>query len=231
MKQMLAWMRGVFAAGLVAAASAAEAGEDEWGISDSWFTPTEAEMPANGDWSFEGDGFGAVGKATTPEPEPEDHRVAEEWHPGEKPGPAEPEKWGSYEVVHRERFPGGYEAVLLKSGDSMRFDVTFEGQPVCEVEVDPEETRAVVIPYRSGHPEDHATLFYQDGKMPGVRQMTRGNEMVMLFDNDGDGYPDKRATFDTDGPRLRMVEELAPHVVSTKLPDGPASPQASPGQP
>lgn len=123
------------------------------------------------------------------------------------------EKWGIYEVVHRERFQDDYEAILLKSDDSLRFDVEYKGQPFCEVEVDPAETRAVVSPYLSEHPGDHATLFYRDGKMTGVRSMTRGEETMMLFDLDGDGYPEKRATLDADG--VRIFEELSPQVVSS----------------
>lgn len=124
------------------------------------------------------------------------------------------EKWGVYEVVHRERFQDGYEAILLKSDDSLRFDVEYKGQPFCEVEVDSDGTRAVVSPYLSDHPEDHATLFYRDGKMTGVRSMTQGDETVMLFDHDGDGYPEKRATLDADG--VRIIEELSPQVVSSR---------------
>ena len=75
MKQMTKWMGCLFGAGLVAVASAVEDGKDEWGFPESWFTPTEAEMPADGDWSFEGDAFGAKGEATPPEPVPEDYRA------------------------------------------------------------------------------------------------------------------------------------------------------------
>lgn len=69
MKQMTKWMGCLFWAGLVAVASAAEDGKDEWGFPESWFTPTEAEMPADGDWSFEGDAFGGGGEAPPPEGE------------------------------------------------------------------------------------------------------------------------------------------------------------------
>ena len=124
------------------------------------------------------------------------------------------EKWGIYEVARRDRFQDGYEAILLKSDDSLRFDVEYKGQPFCEVEVDSDGTRAVISPYFSDHPEDHATLFYRDGKMTSVRSMTRGEETVMLFDHDGDGYPEKRATIDADG--VRIIEELSPQVVSSR---------------
>ena len=67
MKQMMKWVGCLFWAGLVAAAAAAEDGEDVWGLSGSWFTPTEAEKPAGDDWSFEGDAFGGTGEATPPE--------------------------------------------------------------------------------------------------------------------------------------------------------------------
>lgn len=129
------------------------------------------------------------------------------------------EKWGVYEVLHRERFQDDYEAILLKSDDSVRFKVEHRfGQvwlPICEVEVDPEQTRAVVTPYRSGHLSDDVTVFYRDGKITSVNTMTQGEDTVVLFDLDGDGYPERRATLGPD-PSGMLEEQLAPQVVSSR---------------
>ena len=136
------------------------------------------------------------------------------------------EKWGIYEVVHREPFQDDYEAILLKSDDSVRFKVEYKGQPICETEVDPEETRAVVGRYRSGHLSDDITVFCRDGKITSVNFMTQGEDTVVLFDLDGDGYPERRATLCPD-PSSGMVEEqLAPQVVSSRRPS--KAPEASP---
>lgn len=139
------------------------------------------------------------------------------------------EKWGVYEVLHRERFQDGYEAVLLKSADSALFRVEYNGQPICETEVDPEQTRAVVTPYRSGHLSDDVTVFYRDGKITSVNFMTQGEDTVVLFDLDGDGYPERRATLRSDGNPI--FEELAPQVISTKTANETATQPEIPEQP
>lgn len=139
------------------------------------------------------------------------------------------EKWGVYEVLHRERFLDGYEAILLKSDDSVRFCVEYNGQPICETEVDQEETRAVVSNYRSGHPEDDVTVFCRDGKLTSVNTMTQGEARVFLFDLDGDGFPERRATLRFDGNPI--FEELAPQVISTKTANETATQPEIPEQP
>ena len=139
------------------------------------------------------------------------------------------EKWGVYEVLHRERFQDGYEAILLKSADSARFRVEYNGQPICETEVDQEETRAVVSNYRSGHPEDDVTVFCRDGKLTSVNTMTQGEARVFLFDLDGDGFPERRATLRSDGNPIS--EELAPQVISTKTANKTATQPEIPEQP
>lgn len=125
------------------------------------------------------------------------------------------EKWGLYEVLHRERFQDDYEAILLKSDDSVRFKVEYKGQPICETEVDPEQTRTVVTPYRSGHLSDDVTVFYRDGKITSVNFMTQGEDTVVLFDLDGDGYPERRATLDLEHSKM-VEEQLVPQVVSRR---------------
>lgn len=139
------------------------------------------------------------------------------------------EKWGLYEVLHRERFQDDYEAILLKSDDSVRFNVEYKGQPICETEVDPEEIRAVVGRYRSGHPSDDVTVFYRDGKTTSVNFLPQGEDTVVLFDLDGDGYPERRATLGPD-PSGMLEEELVPQVVSSRrpFPKNEASPTIAP---
>ena len=74
------WMGNAVVVWLAVAASAAEVGEDPWGLSDTWFDPTqavsEASIPSDDEWGFAGDAFGATGEVTPPEPEPEDYRAA-----------------------------------------------------------------------------------------------------------------------------------------------------------
>ena len=127
------------------------------------------------------------------------------------------EKRGIYEVVHRDRFQDGHEAILLKSEDngSMLFVVEYKGQKVGEFGVMPEENRAILYRYRSNNPSDAAALFYsKGGKMVSLDTTHHGTDKVTLLDQDGDGYPEARWTYIPN--KGRLVEELSPQVISSR---------------
>ena len=127
------------------------------------------------------------------------------------------EKRGIYEVVRRDRFQDGYEALVLKSENNgaMLFVVEYKGLEVGEFGITPEENRAVLYRYRSDNPSDAAALFYsKGGKMVSLDTTTHGTDKVTLLDQDGDGYPEARWTYIPNGERI--VEELSPQVVSSR---------------
>ncbi len=125
------------------------------------------------------------------------------------------EMHGVYRVLHRERIAADYEVYLLRHEDSVRFYVEFKGDPVCEMEIDPEETRSVVSPYRFAHGEtDNITTLYDGEKIVTVRWITKGMHTVVLYDLDGNGFPEMRVTTGEDG---RLIEKLEPVVKSSEL--------------
>lgn len=123
------------------------------------------------------------------------------------------EKRGIWNVVYRERIQDDYEVLLLRNGNSVQFHVEYKGEPICETEMDPAETRTVLSSYKSGNDEE-VTLLYDDGKVVYSRWqgLSQGTNMLFLLDRDGDGYPETRCTWMPEGKIVR--EELVPQVIS-----------------
>lgn len=105
-------------------------------------------------------------------------------------------KFCAWDVVYQEKFQSEYDVYLLKSstGGSLQFYVEFSGKPVCEVEVSQTATSAIVLPYRSCHEVDRRGLFYDGEIISSVSIMTHGENTLLLFDLNGDGYPEEQST-------------------------------------
>ena len=139
-------------------------------------------------------------------------------------------KWGIYDVVYKSEMDD-FTVYLFKSDThhAVRFHVDYKGCGICEAEVDPEETRTVLSPYPSSNDLDNVTVRYYDGKIHIVNRMTAETNTIYLFDIDGDGYPEKRITYQEGGDSI-LFEHLAPQVLSHEVRRSPplADPPESP---
>jgi len=134
-------------------------------------------------------------------------------------------KHGVFDILHTESINPNFEVQLLRHEDSVRFYSEFKGRPICEMEVDPRGTRSVVSSYCSPVAvADEITIVYDGSKMSTIRWTTTETNTVVLYDRDGDGYPEMRTT--SDGMGRRIVETLKPVVQSSveKQGDGGESP-------
>lgn len=125
------------------------------------------------------------------------------------------EKHGVYRVLHKESIASDYEMRLLKHEESVRFYVEFKGEPICEMEINPQEIRSVVSHYRSGcFKTENLTTTYDGNKISTIRWTTRGTNTVVLSDLDGDGFPEMRVTREGENNR---IERLKPVVLPSNL--------------
>lgn len=126
-------------------------------------------------------------------------------------------KYGIYDVVYKSEMDN-FTVCLFKSDThhAVRFHVDYKGYGICEAEVDPVESRTVLSPYPSNNDLDNVTVRYYDGKIHIVNRITVGTNTFYLFDIDGDGYPEKRITYQEGGDSM-LFEHLAPQVLSHEL--------------
>ena len=91
-------------------------------------------------------------------------------------------KYGIYDVVYKSEMDD-FTVYLFKSDThhAVRFHVDYKGYGICEAEVDPEETRTVLVPYPSSNDLENVTVRYYDGKIHIVNIMTVETNTVYLF--------------------------------------------------
>jgi hypothetical protein len=120
--------------------------------------------------------------------------------------------YGVYDLIYKERIQQDYDIYFLKHNDSRRLHVDYRGNPICELEFDPEEIRSVICPYRSSHGQtDNITVIYHSNKISTVRRMTLETNTIVLYDHNNDGFPETRVTTNASG---RLVEQINPVIIS-----------------
>ncbi len=107
---------------------------------------------------------------------------------------------------YRERFQNDYEILFHKDENYVLFQVYYKDAPIGEMTFSPGNISAIVSPYVSKHGMvDKCVVSYTDNILHTVRWITSGADTVVLYDLDGDGFPDRRVII---GPNGRVVEEL-----------------------
>ena len=121
-------------------------------------------------------------------------------------------KWGSYTILHTHEFGDGYKAILLESENGIRLNVEQNGIQIAETEVDETEVRMVTSPYRTVSSEeslDSMTMFSDGETITFTRWMSDEDKKHFILDQDGDGFPEKRATMTESEPIIERIEPLS----------------------